>query len=206
LPWFNDLASELGIPAGAATLALGMYAACVAAEKTARPEALGDIGRILKDSSWSRLVRPSEIIGRVFIWTFAARHLSLRCITKSALATTLFLFGSVGTIYIHHPREIHAYFNILGFPPSSGLVERIIVTGFVADYVALLKSRILLRSLGQVGGSFLRIVVLDVVGSVAISFIINIVLDVLYFAQYQGNFYFISVLRRFYVNLRFFHS
>ena len=50
MPWINDLASSAGIPAGAATLAVAMYAACAAAEKAARPQALQDIGRTLKDS------------------------------------------------------------------------------------------------------------------------------------------------------------
>ena len=70
MSWVNDLASGLGIPAGAATLAVAMYAACAAAEKSARPEALKDIGRILKDTSWERSVQPSTIIDRVFKLTF----------------------------------------------------------------------------------------------------------------------------------------
>src|SRR5579872_362589 len=35
MSWVNDLASGLGIPAGAATVAVAMYAACAAAEKAA---------------------------------------------------------------------------------------------------------------------------------------------------------------------------
>jgi hypothetical protein len=31
MSWVNDMASSLGIPAGAATLAVAMYAACAAA-------------------------------------------------------------------------------------------------------------------------------------------------------------------------------
>jgi hypothetical protein len=57
MSWVNDLAAGLRIPAGAATLAVAMYAACVAAEKVARPEALKDIGRILKNTSWERSAR-----------------------------------------------------------------------------------------------------------------------------------------------------
>jgi len=36
MSWVNDLASVAGIPAGAATLAVAMYAACAAAEDAAR--------------------------------------------------------------------------------------------------------------------------------------------------------------------------
>jgi hypothetical protein len=35
MSWVNDMASVLGIPAGAATLAVSMYAGCSAAEKAA---------------------------------------------------------------------------------------------------------------------------------------------------------------------------
>src|SRR5690348_2765663 len=94
MPWVNDLASGLGIPAGAATLAVVMYGACAAAERAARPEALNDIGRILKNPSWSRSLSPSAIIGRVFVWTFGERHLSWKCIHRSATAT--FLFAIIG--------------------------------------------------------------------------------------------------------------
>src|SRR4029077_11732915 len=45
-----------------ATLAVAKYAACTAAEKAASPQALKDIGRILKDQGWERSVRPPAII------------------------------------------------------------------------------------------------------------------------------------------------
>jgi hypothetical protein len=59
MSWVNDLASVLGLPVGAATVAVAMYAACTADERASRPEALKDIGRILKDPSWSRSARPT---------------------------------------------------------------------------------------------------------------------------------------------------
>jgi hypothetical protein len=177
LSWLSDLASGLGIPAGAATLAAAMYAACAAAEKAARPEALEDIGRILKERSWSRIVRPTEIIERVFVWTFGERHLSLRCVKRSGLATVLFFIGSVCIMYIHHPGEIYTYFSRIHlFPPSLGLVVRIILTGFIADYVALYKSRVLFRFQGISG---VAVVALDIIGSIAISIIFNIILEII---------------------------
>jgi hypothetical protein len=58
MSWVNDLVSASGLPAGAATLAVAMYGACVAAEKAASPDALKDMGRILKYHGWERSVRP----------------------------------------------------------------------------------------------------------------------------------------------------
>jgi hypothetical protein len=90
MSWVIDVASSMGIPAGAATLAVSMYAGCSAAEKAARPEALQDIARILKDPSWSRAVRPVSIIERLFRWTFGARQLSWKCVRRSIMATLMF--------------------------------------------------------------------------------------------------------------------
>ena len=92
MSWVNDLASSLGIPAGAVTLALAVYAACAAAEKAARPEALKDIGRILNDRTWEQSVRPSAIVDRIFVWTFGERHFSWKCVSRSMIATFVILF------------------------------------------------------------------------------------------------------------------
>src|SRR5580658_914791 len=96
MSWVNDLASAAGIPAGAATLAVAMYAACAAAEKAARPEALKDIGRILKGTTWERSVRLSAIIEQVFNWTFGERHLSLYAPETKSLSEVAGLSGCAG--------------------------------------------------------------------------------------------------------------
>jgi hypothetical protein len=161
--WVNDLASGLGIPAGAATLAVAMYGACVAAENAARPEALKDIGRILKDPSWPRAEQPSAIIQRMFVWTFGERHLSWRCVERSATASLLLLLY-LGLVY-------HALFGgefgpaislrmaLFGSALPSGLQALMptalqallqISTGFILiallpDYLALAKARVLIN-------------------------------------------------------------
>jgi hypothetical protein len=91
MSWVNDLASVFALPAGGATIAGAMYAAGLAAEKAARPEALADIGRILRDPTWERSAQPSTIIERVFNWTFGDRPVSWRCVTRSMCATIIFV-------------------------------------------------------------------------------------------------------------------
>lgn len=76
MAWLDDLTSAMGVPAGAATIAVAMYAGCTAAEKAARPEALHDIGQILQKSVSSYSGRPAaDVIEAVFIWTFGPKHL-----------------------------------------------------------------------------------------------------------------------------------
>jgi hypothetical protein len=160
MSWVNDLASSAGMPAGAATLAVAMYAACAAAEKAARPEALADIGRILKDTTWERSARPSAIIERVFTWTFGERHLSLKCLLRSALGT-LALVISVGLVNIMETQS-----GEIGYK-----LQMLFFVGFLPDYVALLKTRCLFIFLKQRGGS-VRLIILsssDIICSMIIS-------------------------------------
>lgn len=90
MPWFNDIASALGIPIGATTLALGIYAACRAAEGVARPEALTDLASILANSSWTDKFRPATFILNIFRLTFGRQHFSVNCFLRSLTATTIF--------------------------------------------------------------------------------------------------------------------
>ena len=143
MSWVNDLASISGIPAGAATLAVAMYAGCAAAEKAARPEALQDIGRVLKDPSWSRSVRPSAIIERVFVWTFGERHLSLRCIRQSVTATVIFVGVLLSAFLVGWHIDLPGFLRNVENTPVFFAV--IMVCGIALDYVALAKTRWLLR-------------------------------------------------------------
>jgi uncharacterized protein (DUF697 family) len=178
MSWVNDLASSLGIPAGAATLAVAMYGACAAAEKAARPEALAEIGRILKDTSWERSMSPSAIVERVFRWTFGERHLSWRCAATSATATLSFfsayIFYAIIVIYRggnfwHDFLMIASSFEAMG--RSIYILALYIVGTIVADYIALAKTRALLRWLQKMRGqaALVSIIPLDVALSILIS-------------------------------------
>jgi hypothetical protein len=174
MSWVNDLASGLGITAGAATLAVGMFGACTAAEKAARPEALKEIGSILRDSSWSRTRRPSATIGRVFVWTFGERHLSRKCLGRSLLATLimlLFLFALQWKplVEIIRPHNVYAKIGFfLGVP---------LTAGFPSDYLSLWKTRILLRRINQSIKGMIFVPVIDVVLSVLISMVLMLIGD-----------------------------
>jgi hypothetical protein len=166
MSWVNDLASAAGVPAGAATLALAMYAAFTAAEKAARPEALQDIGRILKNPSWSRSVRPSAIIERIFRWTFGERHLSWKCLTRSWIAS-LVITGVLTVIWFRSLiRDV-----VVGAPSFSivpGWLAALTLVSAMPDYAALGKTRLLLR-LSRGSLALYLVPITDIVLSVAIS-------------------------------------
>jgi hypothetical protein len=167
----NDLASLAGIPAGTTELAVAMYGACAAAEKVARPEALSDIGRLLKDPSWSRSEGPSAIIRGVFNWTFGEKHLSWKCVLRSVAATILFVVA-IGAVYLGGAKVwLHNFVDV-----------RFAVTALLASlipgYVALGKTRLLLGVPRRVPGFAQVVVVLfvDVAGSCIISFLCMVVI------------------------------
>ena len=141
MSWVNDLASVVGIPAGAATLAVAMYAACAAAEKAARPEALEEIGRILKDTSWERSVRPSAIVERIFKWTFGARHLSWVCVARSALASVFIASALTFNEIVFHEARLVGSEGALPRPVWVLAYFLILVFSIIPDYLALFKAR-----------------------------------------------------------------
>ena len=148
----------------AASIAGSIYLALSKAEKAARPEALAEISVVLKDPSWSRLVRPGLIVERLFVWTFGERHFSAKCISRSAISTVL-VVTSLIIFHIVHTGDsgfIANYRSQLGV--FAGLT---VLNSFVPDYVALLKTRAFLRINHRL--STLLILCLDLVSSIAIS-------------------------------------
>lgn len=172
MSWVNDLASAFGVPAGAATLAVAIYAACTAAEKSARPEALKDISAVLKDRSWATAVRPAAIIEQVFNWTFGKRQLGAKCIIRSLLMSLS--FTGVGALIV---------FAETGLQPSMGLdslfdpglfwfiLLLFLLAAALPDYIALAKTRILLGYAAKLRNISIYIIALDIILSLMISYV-----------------------------------
>jgi hypothetical protein len=180
MPGFNDIASYLGL-AGALTIAVAMRGACTLAEKSARPEALREISVILKNVSWWSDPNPSSIVEKIFNWTFGARHLSLKCLKVSVLATfainlalLLILHHSLADTFqgsfelVRHSAPSLGYWGAATVLLCSGVLMMLLCV--IPDYLALAKTRLLIKlaSLKFIVRGVL-IVMLDVVLSLAIS-------------------------------------
>jgi hypothetical protein len=167
MPWLEDLTSALGVPAGAATLAVAMYSGCVAAEKVARPEALSEISEILRDPFWTGWVRPAYLVQKIFVWTFGEHHFSLKCVVRSISATTFLVTAISLTIYLKtglYPTDIRLF------------AYDALFIGLIPDYIALLKTRIIIRlSISRV-----ILVVVDIILSLATSLLCFMVFDPVY--------------------------
>jgi hypothetical protein len=148
--WVNELTSSLGIPTAGVTLSIAIYAACKAAEKAARPEALRDIARALKNPRWGGSTDPTLIAERVFEWTFGERHLSWRSIRSSVKASLAFcafltmIYTSVGGVFFLPLFDFSIY-------RSPMIVVQLIIgsilLALMPDYLALAKTRFLIRNL-----------------------------------------------------------
>jgi hypothetical protein len=167
MSWVNDLVSGLGLPAGGVTIATAMYAACVAAEKAARPEALQDIGRFLKGQAWRLSVRPSAIVSRVFKGTFGERHLSVKCGVRSVLASSVFVSSIILARYLDTG-------FLPGFRPTFWFFA--IFAGWIPDYFALWKTRVLLNT----SLSSIVMVIAAICASIAISIMGFVIVYVLH--------------------------
>jgi hypothetical protein len=141
LSWLSDLASSFGIPVVAASIAGSIYAALSKAEKVARPEALAEISAVLKDPSWSRSVKPWSVVERLFVWTFGERHFSLKCISRSAVATAI-IVTSLVILHIASTGDwdLLSWMTAFKVWPLTVFITAVILA-FVPDYLALLKTR-----------------------------------------------------------------
>lgn len=182
MSWVNDLASILGVPGGAATLAIAFYTACSAAEKSARPEALKEIGTILKEPVGSQT---NIVIDRTFRWTFGATHLSWKCVWRSAVCTAI--FNAVLTVILHGPLKvpltlinaevIPLLHDAVGIMRAVGiLATSALLFCFIPDYISLWKTRLTLHYCRKTSGVAvtLGILVLDICLSIFISVVMLI--------------------------------
>jgi hypothetical protein len=188
LSGLTDFASIFGIPAVAASIAGSIYWALSKAEKVARPEALREISAVLKDRSWSQSVKPWSIVERLFVWTFGEKHFSLKCISRSAISTVIMVTSiltfeialqeraSTGTIV--YLAEAHPY-PILLF---------LVLVGFTPDYVALLKTRVLLKKKRKYPAILL--LCFDAVSSIAISYVFFALATATQLGEINLDFYF----------------
>jgi hypothetical protein len=156
--WLNDQASSFRGPLAVVILAAAMYAACAMAERAARPEALQDIARILKDPSWDAATRPDAIIYRVFIWTFGERQFSVKCCLAAVIATACV---SLCVLFAYRPVTSSEMGYLLG----------LILFGILPDYLSLWKTRALLSRLVLLRSMFYlpSIILADMALSVCIS-------------------------------------
>jgi hypothetical protein len=169
MAWVNDLVNVLGVPTSAAMFAVALYAGCLAAEKSARPEALKDIARILKDTSWSTHTRPSALIRRVFEWTFGGRHLSPKCVGRSCVASLVVIVGLGVSMYRRSP----AFWVSMQVDHIEGwrAISFLVCLGLIPDYFSLGKTRLILRLLEdrRWDGLLPVVVIVDVAFSILIS-------------------------------------
>jgi hypothetical protein len=188
MPWLDHLVSLLGISASAGLLAGTLYAGCVAAESVARPEALRDISFVLKTRSLTEKISPSAIIEKIFQGTFGGRHLSIKCLARSILASIVFLVCSA--LLVH--AEIHKWpsvslADITNWDTGPFIALIYLMAGLLPDYVALAKTRLLLRQFSRARRRLGWLVLADLLLSLLISYIFLEISNVPEYMLKSGN-------------------
>jgi len=170
--WLDQLLSSTGIPRAVGTIAIAMYGACMAAQKVAGEKALRDISSALLNVSWSASLKPAAITKYVFITTFGRSHLSIHCIASSVLATVVFWFA--GSLVMHYEigTPVSTLFTNILEEPYIWLAF-VVFCGFVPDYIALWKTRVLLQRWPHRSSAMsnLALVVSDVLLSILIAYV-----------------------------------
>ena len=189
MSWLNDLSQALGIPTGGAVVAVSIYYVAVAAEKEARKEAIQDIARVMKSSTWSLGTSPNALVSSVFKLTFGDAQLSWRCVQRSMLATVLFcfFFGVAAYVWTGLPPIEGRY--LTGLTAFIPVAITFFVSSFVPDYIALAKSRFLIQTIPSNVGLLVGTlyVVLDMFLSILISSVFCVAASMAYLAVTVGH-------------------
>jgi hypothetical protein len=171
MAWFGDLASELGVPAGAVTIAVATYAASVAAQRAARPSALADVSHLLRLPI--PLVQPSAIVEKIFRSTFGDKHFSVKCFVRSVAATSIFVGAIVLALCLERKDYISKF--LMEFFNQHTIYLDVLLLGILPDYIALAKTRILIRT----NLSLFLLLLVDVISSVSISCLAYFISDII---------------------------
>lgn len=138
-----DAIQAIGLPVVGLGAASGIYKLSAIIEKTARPEALREISKAISQTDLIAIAQRKSLVPALFDITFGSRHLSLKCVRRSALISLCVFAAMVLWYLLRSPTPI-----VSGIKPGSSAiyVTASLILGFVVflllpDYLALWKAR-----------------------------------------------------------------
>jgi hypothetical protein len=173
--WLINLSSALGMPLSGATVAVALYLASVGAENEANKDALRHIAHIIHDSGWSNASRPGAVIRRLFCLTFGETHLSWKCVRRSFYATLVVILS----LSVQYCLATKTWPQLLWH--NDDLIRQtiaILIAGFVADYLALWKTRAIFSFLDKFK-TVIICVILDALSSILISILMMTIAEIM---------------------------
>lgn len=184
MTWLSDLSSLIGAPAGGAIAAAAVFFAAVRAEKEANREAIKDIARALRDKSWTVKFKLTVQIDQIFIYTFGKYHFSSKCVVRSIYASLIFI-----TVF---SLQFSLRTGITPFPISGWFVATALLVSLFTDYIALLKTRLLLRASINLEWSTGLALIIDVALSLLLAYftigVLNLIVDLATFGYEPMNY------------------
>src|SRR5215831_19365520 len=140
----TDILSEIGLPAGAIALAVGLVRGAGALEKEASEPALKYVSGLLIRGGLSNLGKlGATLVPRLFDRIFGSRPLSYRFISRSLLATTVFW---IILLEIKHPDWSHVIARLIGdLWPNNNYLIIILPLWYIVDWLSLIKARLLMK-------------------------------------------------------------
>src|SRR5215469_11102092 len=135
----TDILSQLGLPAGAIALAVGLVRGARALEKDASEPALKYVADLLTRGGLSNLGKlGAALVPALFDRIFGSSPLSYKFISRSLLATTLFW---VTLLEIKHPNWAHVWDALI----TQHMYMLFVPAWYIVDWVSLIKARLLIR-------------------------------------------------------------
>jgi hypothetical protein len=144
-----NLFDVLSSPAAHSTYLAGVvYAGAATLDRKMRKEALKDIAEFINRTSIfpdSHIV--ADFIYREFRLMFGERHFSIKCITRSIIASFIVISGILVFMLLLDTEEFRVFISLTHHNWRSffGTLLAVISFSLVPDYVSLLKGRVLLK-------------------------------------------------------------
>jgi hypothetical protein len=190
----DSLLSQIGLPAGAIALAVGLVRGAKALETDANPEALKYVSALLTEGHLTNLGKAGAgLVPYVFDKLFGSRPLSIRFIARSIVATTLFW---ALLLTLRHA----SWTQIITVHSISSMAFRLYLVmlppWYILDWLSLSKSRFFLKIISPkypIMSSFFFLVV-DIVFSYTLAFVFNVVGAILDFVVYFHSLHEVPVL------------
>jgi hypothetical protein len=134
----TDILSELGLPAGAIALAIGLVRGARTLEKDASDRALKYVSGLLiggDATSFGKI--GATLVPAIFDRIFGSRPLSYKFISRSLLAPTLFW---IILLAVKHPNWRGVWNDLI-----TNDMYRLLIPWFIVDWISLVKARFLIK-------------------------------------------------------------
>ena len=187
----SNLISQFALPAGAVGLATGLVRGATALEKDANPQALKYVSGLLTGGNIKNIGKASAgLVPIVFDKVFGPKPFSIRFISRSIAATTLFWLILLLLRHADWQDQMDA------FTQTWDIAVTLIVLWYILDWLSLLKAKLIMGMISTrnaITTSFLFLT-LDIILSYGLAYAFSVLFIAIYYVALEDQISYFSAL------------